>query len=65
MKLYYIVGSGNCRKVHAVANHLGLKLEIEYLDWTTGDNKNPDYLAINPNGRVPTLCDGDFVLWES
>jgi glutathione S-transferase len=31
----------------------------------TGDNKQADYLALNPNGRIPTLVDGDFVLWES
>lgn len=30
-----------------------------------GHNDQPDYLAMNPNGRVPTLVDGDFVLWES
>jgi glutathione S-transferase len=30
-----------------------------------GRNSEPDYLAMNPNGRVPTLVDGDFVLWES
>jgi glutathione S-transferase len=28
-------------------------------------NDEPDYLVMNPNGRVPTLVDGDFVLWES
>jgi glutathione S-transferase len=30
-----------------------------------GRNNEPDYLAMNPTGRVPTLVDGDFVLWES
>ncbi|MGH9806728.1 MAG: glutathione S-transferase, partial [Terriglobia bacterium] len=30
-----------------------------------GRNHEPDYLAMNPNARVPTLVDGDFVLWES
>jgi glutathione S-transferase len=30
-----------------------------------GKNNEPQYLAMNPNGRVPTLVDGDFVLWES
>jgi glutathione S-transferase len=30
-----------------------------------GKNREADYLAMNPNGRIPTLVDGDYVLWES
>ena len=30
-----------------------------------GRTRDPDYLAMNPNARVPTLVDGDYVLWES
>src|SRR3954452_19610327 len=30
-----------------------------------GRNNEADYLAMNPNGRIPTLVDGDFALWES
>ena len=65
MKLYYVVGSPNCRKVHAVINHLGINVEFEYLDFFERDLKKQDYLGINPNGMVPTLRDGDFMLWES
>lgn len=65
MKLYTVVGSPNSRKVEAVINHLGLKLEREYLDFFAGDLKTPAYLAVNPNGMVPTLVDGPLKLWES
>lgn len=65
MKLYYVVGSPNCRKVHAAINHLGLNVELEYLDFFAGDVQNADFLAINPNGMVPALCDGDYALSES
>ena len=65
MKLYYVVGSPNCRKVHAAINHLGITVDFEYLDILEGEHRQPDYLGINPNGMVPVLRDGDFTLWES
>ena len=65
MKLYAVIGSGNCRKVQATIKHLGLDVDIEYLDFFAGDLNTPEFLALNPNGRVPTLTDADFRLWES
>lgn len=65
MKLYNVIGSPNCRKVLAVADDLSIKLDIEYLDFFAGDLMKPDYAALNPNRMVPTLRDGDLVLWES
>lgn len=65
MKLYTIVGSPNSRKVLAVINHLGIDLDIKYLDLFQGETQNPSYQALNPNAMVPTLVDGDFKLWES
>ena len=47
MKLYYVVGSPNCRKVHAVINHLGINVDIEYLDFFTGDLKNFVIVSFN------------------
>jgi len=64
MKLYSIHNSNNCRRVNATVAHLGLSLEIVEPN-LQGDMKKPEYLALNPNGKVPTLVDGDFSLWES
>jgi glutathione S-transferase len=65
MKLYSNPLSPNCRKVHALVKHLGLKLEVETVDLRAGAQRQPSYLAINPNGKVPTLVDGDKTIWES
>jgi len=65
MKLYAIVGSPNSRKVLAVIKHLGIDVDIEYLDLFAGDTKKAAYEALNPNTMVPTLADGDLTLWES
>jgi glutathione S-transferase len=65
MKLKYVVGSPNCRKVHAVINGLAIPVEFEYLDFFAGDLRMDDYTQLNPNAMVPTLIDGDFTLWES
>ncbi|HEU4581977.1 MAG TPA: glutathione S-transferase family protein [Polyangiaceae bacterium] len=57
--------SPNCRKVDAVAKQLGIPLNEKQVDVLKGGTKTPEYLALNPNGLVPTLVDGDVVLWES
>lgn len=65
MKLYQSPLSPNCQKVVAVAHEVGVPLKIVNLDVFKGHAKSPEMLAKNPNGRVPVLEDGDFVLWES
>jgi glutathione S-transferase len=65
MKLYTNLFSPNARKVHAVATELGLDLETHTVDLRAGEQRTPEYLALNPNGKVPTLVDGDTVMWES
>ncbi|WCE32034.1 glutathione S-transferase family protein [Vibrio sp. SCSIO 43137] len=65
MKLYVIAGSPNSRKVLAVVKHLGIDIETHSLDLFKGDNKQAEYLSLNPNGMVPCLVDGDLSLWES
>ena len=63
MKLYGFPPSPNTWKVRAVAAQIGVPLDTEFVDLTKP--RSPDYLAINPTGRTPTLVDGDFKLWES
>lgn len=65
MKLYGFPPSPNTWKVRAVAAHLGLPLELEFVDLTKEQSHAPSYLALNPTGRTPALVDGDFTLWES
>ncbi len=65
MKLYGFPPSPNTWKVRAVAAHLGIPLELEFVDLTKGGSRTPAFLAINPAGRTPALVDGDFKLGES
>ncbi len=65
MKLYHNPLSPNVRRVRLTAAVLGLKLDEHVVDFAKGEHKSAAYLAINPNGAVPTLVDGDFALSES
>ena len=65
MKLYNFAGSPNALRSRAVAFELELPVEIVDLNMMGGENKSAEFLALNPNGKVPTLVDGDYVLWES
>lgn len=64
MRLYYsdILSSG---RACVVARFLNAPVELVYVDLVTGDQRHPDYLAINPNGKVPTLVNGKRVTWEA
>lgn len=44
---------------------LGEPYEFVLLDMQSGEHRQPDFLAINPFGKVPTIVDGDLKLWES
>ena len=57
--------SVNVQKVLWCLRELDLTYERIDAGMAFGRNNEPAYLAMNPNGRVPTLVDGDFVLWES
>ncbi len=65
MKLYGFPPSPRTWAVRAVAAQLGVPLDFEFVDLTKGQQHAPNYRAINPTGRAPTLVDGDFKLWEA
>jgi glutathione S-transferase len=44
---------------------LGVPYELVKTDFASGDTRAPEFLAINPNGHVPALVDGELVLFES
>jgi glutathione S-transferase len=64
MKLY-LFPAGRAVSVLSLKNYLGIDCEIERLDYTHGDQRSADYARLNPNMKMPTLEDEDFVLWES
>lgn len=65
MKLHVFPPSPNARQVMIAANHLGSDVEICMVDLFEQQQKTPEFLALNPNGLMPVLEDGDFALSES
>ncbi|MFI5315017.1 MAG: glutathione S-transferase family protein [Myxococcota bacterium] len=63
IKLYGIRQSRALRSLWAL-EELGVPYEHVPINFLT-DAKSPDYLKINPNGRIPALVDGDLALFES
>jgi glutathione S-transferase len=65
MKIWGRTSSLNVQKVLWACVELGVK--FERVDWggSFGGNDDPAYRAINPNGKVPTIQDGDRIVWES
>jgi glutathione S-transferase len=65
IELYWGSGSPFAWRVMLALEVKGLKYESKLLEFSKGDNKTPAYLKLNPRGKVPTLKDGDFVIYES
>jgi glutathione S-transferase len=65
MQIWGRMNSTNVRKVLWCAEEIGLSYERVDAGGQFGVVDQPDYRAKNPNGLVPCLVDGDFVLWES
>jgi glutathione S-transferase len=65
MRIWGRVNSVNVKKALWAAEELGLQYERVDAGMQYGVVNSPEYRGLNPNGLVPTLEDGGFVLWES
>ena len=65
LTLYYGSGSPYAWRVNLALEHKALPYERKVLSFAQGDLKKPEFIALNPRGKVPVLTDGDFVLYES
>ena len=64
MKLYYAPGA--CSLAPPIAlEEVGAPFELSRIDLAANQQNSPEYLRINPKGRVPALVDGDWVLTEA
>jgi len=65
IELYWGSGSPFAWRVMLTLEVKGLEYESKLLEFSKGDHKTAAYLKLNPRGKVPSLKDGDFVLYES
>ncbi|MEX3932078.1 glutathione S-transferase family protein [Paraburkholderia phymatum] len=65
IRLYTTLLSGHGHRVKLFLTLLDLPFEVIELDMRAGDNREPEYLALNPFGQVPTIQDGDVTLFDS
>jgi len=67
MSITFYAGSGSTPswKVWLSLEHKQVPYELKVLSFQAREHKQPEFLAVNPRGRVPTIVDGDFALWES
>ncbi|WOF42998.1 glutathione S-transferase family protein [Sphingopyxis indica] len=65
LKIWGHPAAPNVAKVLWTCGELGLEFELIPTGGPHGGLDNPEYRRLNPNGRIPTLDDNGFVLWES
>jgi GST-like protein len=65
MLKFYYSAAPNPMKVALFLEEAGLEYEAIPVDTRKGDQHKPDYLAINPNAKVPSIIDGDITVFDS
>jgi glutathione S-transferase len=65
LRIWGRLSSINVQKVVWTARELGLPFERIDVGGAFGGNRTPEYLGMNPNGKIPVIDDDGFVLWES
>jgi glutathione S-transferase len=65
MKLYDFPQSPYCQKVRLVLAEKDLSYEKVFVDLTKSEQKSPDFLRLNPYGKVPVLTDDNEVIYDS
>ena len=65
MDFYYAYFSGNSARAAFGIAEIGPPCQMHGLDARANENRAPEYTAINPMGKVPSLVDGAMKLWES
>ena len=64
----YTAATPNGHKAAIMLEELGVPYKVEHVNLMKGDQRKPDYVKLNPNGRIPTIVDhenGDFAVFES
>jgi glutathione S-transferase len=62
--LHYYPGNASLAP-HVLLREIGAPFQLELVQRMQGAHKQPEYLALNPNGLIPVLVDGDLVLYEA
>jgi glutathione S-transferase len=65
MQLYDLERSGNCYKIRLFLSILGLEYDKKPVDAAAGELQSQAFLALNPNGLVPVLVDGETTIYDS
>jgi glutathione S-transferase len=64
LTLYYFPGNASLLP-HMMLREIGAEFELRLVNREQNAQKSPEYLKLNPNGRIPVLVDGDLVLFET